>query len=362
MAVHIKEFYIGAFKGIKDLSLKELNHINILTGNNNTGKTSILELLFTLSNPKEINNWLNNERVIPYLKPGRNFNYFLNLFPVDSGLTSPVNYSYTDILDNKHYVQLSGTIEKGQMPLKEINEISGIRRNRNGLPDEELNLLIDTKKLSLDVSEDSNFGKRYEIYDFENTHRIVIGEKPNISISYVSPVAHSQVTNLSSVLSDVQFYNDMILLLQEFDENIVNITSIEQSGYSEYMIISNNHKSAIPLSFYGDGMKKSLSLLCAIINSRNGILLVDEFETAIHTSAMDHVFSWLLKSAIKLNVQVFLTSHSKEAINKVLRCDESLSDKISYYTLFNYEGKNLVRKLSCSEAIKLQDQGGMDIR
>ena len=76
MAVHIKEFYIGAFKGIKDLSLKELNHINILTGNNNTGKTSILELLFTLSNPKEINNWLNNERVIPYLKPGRNFNYF----------------------------------------------------------------------------------------------------------------------------------------------------------------------------------------------------------------------------------------------------------------------------------------------
>ena len=109
-------------------------------------------------------------------------------------------------------------------------------------------------------------------------------------------------------------------------------------------------------------MKKSLSLLCAMINSRNGILLVDEFETAIHTSAMDHVFSWLLKSAIKLNVQVFLTSHSKEAINKVLRCDESLSDKISYYTLFNYEGKNLVRKLSCREAIKLQDQGGMDIR
>ena len=77
---------------------------------------------------------------------------------------------------------------------------------------------------------------------------------------------------------------------------------------------------------------------------------------------MDHIFSWLLNSAIKLNVQVFLTSHSKEAINKVLRCDESISDKISYYTLFSYEGKNLVRRLSCSEAIKLQDQGGMDIR
>ena len=51
MAIHIKDFSIGSFKGIKDLSLKDLNHINIITGNNNKGKTSILELLYTINYP-----------------------------------------------------------------------------------------------------------------------------------------------------------------------------------------------------------------------------------------------------------------------------------------------------------------------
>lgn len=45
MAIHIKDFDIQEYRGIKNLTLKNLNSINILTGNNNSGKTSILEIL-----------------------------------------------------------------------------------------------------------------------------------------------------------------------------------------------------------------------------------------------------------------------------------------------------------------------------
>ena len=58
-------------------------------------------------------------------------------------------------------------------------------------------------------------------------------------------------------------------------------------------------------------MKKAILLISAVVNAKNGILLLDEFETAIHTTAMNKVFSWILKSCLKLNVQLFLTSHSK---------------------------------------------------
>lgn len=129
-----------------------------------------------------------------------------------------------------------------------------------------------------------------------------------------------------------------------------------------YMVLSKNHHSAIPLNSYGDGMKKALLLLSAIVRSQNGILLLDEFETAIHTSGMDSIFSWLLQSAIKMNVQVFLTSHSKEAIDKILRMNESIQSNINVYTLYNCDDNNYVRMLNCQDAIDAQDKLGLELR
>ena len=154
----------------------------------------------------------------------------------------------------------------------------------------------------------------------------------------------------------------MIKILQEFDENIINITAVSINDKTEYMIMSKNHKKALPLTVYGDGMKKAILLLGAIMNAKDGILLLDELETAIHTSAMDTLFSWLLVSALKLNVQVFLTSHSKEAIDKVLRCNDELASDINIYTLYKTQDENLVRMLTRQEAIDVQENLGLELR
>lgn len=98
-------------------------------------------------------------------------------------------------------------------------------------------------------------------------------------------------------------------------------------------------------------MKKAVLLLDGIVRARNGIPLLDEFETAIHTSAMSSVFSWILKSAIEQNIRIFMTSHSKEAIGKVLRLDEDLQPYINLYTLYKYKDENYVRSMNCKEAI-----------
>ena len=83
-------------------------------------------------------------------------------------------------------------------------------------------------------------------------------------------------------------------------------------------------------------MKKAILLMSAVITAQNGILLLDEFETAIHTSAMIKVFSWILRACKKLNVQIFLTSHSEEAIvvlnykmiyNSILYIKEKIKQK-----------------------------------
>lgn len=45
MEVYISELDIETYRGIKNLKMENLAPINIITGDNNSGKTSVLELL-----------------------------------------------------------------------------------------------------------------------------------------------------------------------------------------------------------------------------------------------------------------------------------------------------------------------------
>ena len=109
-------------------------------------------------------------------------------------------------------------------------------------------------------------------------------------------------------------------------------------------------------------MKKAVLMMSAVIAAKDGILLLDEFETAIHTSAMTKTFKWILETCIKLNVQVFLTSHSREAIDKLLKCSTDCLDRISVYTLYKDDEGMSVRQLSGRKAIEAQDEMGLELR
>ncbi|MBP0962610.1 MAG: ATP-binding protein, partial [Oscillospiraceae bacterium] len=335
-------------------------HINILTGNNNTGKTSILELLKTLKNPYSLANWLSVNRLGSIFDIERYYKYFNNLFP-ENFPDSTIHYEYKDENGN-HNVNVKKNTVKELVSIEDVVRaykipVSALKRTSNLIDENN----FESSTLNFKIQKDDDEIEVYSITNYQKSLKLS-KTKDIINVRYISPVEHYSNINLKTVLKNNSLHDEMIEILKMFDENIVDILSVGSFNNTEYLIRTKNHTNALPLTFYGDGIKKVLLLVSAMMESKDGILLLDEFETAIHTSAMDTIFSWLLNNAVKMNVQVFLTSHSKEAINRVLRCDDSLSEKISYYTLFNYDDKNLIRKLSCSEAIKLQDQGGVDIR
>lgn len=256
---------------------------------------------------------------------------------------------------------MQAMIEKTQIEEKEMYRINGYVR-KNGSKEEEN--ILDTNCMHLNVMVNDVLNSLGDIYDFQKRIRLLQDKKKQIKKTvYIAPFDHSKgKLYLDNVLADTQLFSEMIKILQEFDENIINITAVSINDKTEYMIMSKNHKKALPLTVYGDGMKKAILLLGAIMNAKDGILLLDEFETAIHTSAMDTLFSWLLESALKLNVQVFLTSHSKEAIDKVLRCNDELASDINIYTLYKTQDENLVRMLTRQEAIDVQENLGLELR
>ncbi len=215
--------------------------------------------------------------------------------------------------------------------------------------------MIDAERMRLSIFFNEEKVNTFSVYDFQTAFSFIFQKGNYVKSVYISPYDHASDTlNIDSVLSDPTSYETLIHLLQEYDDSVLNVSALKNknnSRYSEYMILSKKHKKALPFSAYGDGMKKAVLLLDGIVRARNGIPLLDEFETAIHTSAMSSVFSWILKSAIEQNIQIFMTSHSKEAIGKVLRLDEDLQPYINLYTLYKYKDENYVRSMNCKEAI-----------
>ncbi len=63
MKKHLQEFTVHAYKGIHNLTLESLNAINILMGDNNSGKTSVLELLSTSDNSEDTDTWIRCSRI-----------------------------------------------------------------------------------------------------------------------------------------------------------------------------------------------------------------------------------------------------------------------------------------------------------
>lgn len=364
MAKHIQQIDIEAYRGIHDLKLGNLNSINILTGDNNSGKTSVLELISGMRDPYSILAWTG--MILNRVSTARKklfYQELYNLFPVDSE-EKVIGYKFLDNNDVMTKITLKAEIDEIQIPEQEMLRINRLMRTEDS---KEADDIIDAKYMKLTTYVNDKKTGEEILYDFQNNIPYVVEEKDIfLRTVYVSPVDHTRGNlYLDQILSDSEMYEEMLSILRTFDENIIGINAIAadaNASAAEYMILTKNHKKALPLNVFGDGMKKAILLLSAVIKAKDGILLLDEFETAIHTSAMDQIFSWILESAKRLNVQVFLTSHSKEAIEKVLKCNKELQSDIHVYTLYRKEDRHLVRSMTCEEAINAQDCLGLELR
>jgi len=79
----------------------------------------------------------------------------------------------------------------------------------------------------------------------------------------------------------------------------------------------------IPLPLMGEGMVRLLSIMLAIANAPDGIVLVDEVENGLHHSVMMGVWQAIADLARQYRTQVFATTHSWECIQAAHRAFEA---------------------------------------
>ncbi len=61
-------------------------------------------------------------------------------------------------------------------------------------------------------------------------------------------------------------------------------------------------------------MNRLFGITLALVNSGDGVLVLDEIENGLHYSVLPEVWRFIFQVARRLNVQVFATTHSWDCI------------------------------------------------
>lgn len=69
-----------------------------------------------------------------------------------------------------------------------------------------------------------------------------------------------------------------------------------------------------PLKSLGAGVNRMLGITLALVNARGGVVMLDEVENGIHYSVQGDLWRLILRTARRLDVQVFATSHSWDCV------------------------------------------------
>jgi predicted ATPase len=64
----------------------------------------------------------------------------------------------------------------------------------------------------------------------------------------------------------------------------------------------------------GDGMHHLLIIALALVKAKGGLLLVDEVETGLHYSVLEDLWRLLFRAAAKLDLQIIAATHSQDSI------------------------------------------------
>ena len=82
----------------------------------------------------------------------------------------------------------------------------------------------------------------------------------------------------------------------------------------------------VPLNNLGDGMQRMLGIALALVNARNGLLLIDEIENGLHYLVQPDLWKLIFHTARRLNVQVFATTHSWDCIEGFQQASQAVGN------------------------------------
>jgi predicted ATPase len=126
----------------------------------------------------------------------------------------------------------------------------------------------------------------------------------------------AQISRLWDNIALTDLEGDVLDALRIIAPDVQRINLIGEEGIQGRIPIVKIASLAepVPLRSLGEGMNRLFGLILAIVNAKDGLLLLDEVESGLHYSVLPEVWRLLFTVAQRLNVQVFATTHSWDCI------------------------------------------------
>ncbi|MBK1643242.1 hypothetical protein CKO25_00945 [Thiocapsa imhoffii] len=375
---------INGFRGLRSLDLHGLGWVNILIGANNSGKTSVLEALSLICQPSNPDQWLAMVR-------RRDFG------GLDETRLQSLRWCFRRDLvspDSDELVEAGCEFEcDGRFPLRTLRvrygEFLGVPS-----PEEWLRWRSPYRRAP-DTAPETMRGAELVHYPDWTTlpgptefhGRQPAGpEQPTFKLWENGPAQfprpargaridcetltpYSYQTNRNQVRSQsMRIFQDdspsVLELLRDFDPDIEGIDLASFAGDRPAIYIKHRRLGIAPLSIFGDAMRRSVLLAATLPTlKQGGVLLIDEVETGIHVQVLGRVFGWLAASARRLGVQLFVTTHSLEALDALVagRSVGASEDVVAFH-LAQTEDQTQCKRFSGDLLQRLRVERGLDLR
>jgi AAA15 family ATPase/GTPase len=332
---HFSEIKINSYKRLNCTKLNKVGKVNIFAGGNNTGKTSLLEAIYLQSNLNDISVLVDLERV------RGNFGSDISSKWIDEMFYKSISI---DSVFNKKKCSLRVDFKETSERINKSNYIKTIQ-NHSTVQNESFK-----SRMHL-------YGDRYPTLLYEKLKKLC-----NSVIS--SPFRYTP--NLLEKAHAKSIENQYLTIILDFinkyiDSSIEKIELINIDGVSRFMVSSNGIVNSLDLSQYGEGVQRVFEIGLFMGYCKNGVFCIDEIDSAIHKDLLIPFTAFIQSLADKFNVQVFLSTHSKECIDAFVLNDYS-DDDLMAYALTEENGEINSKFLEGNELKSLVDSINIDIR
>ena len=316
---------IKNFRGIDHLKIDDFSRVNVFLGQNNSGKTTVLEaiaMLMAMSNP-DIPQAINAVRARKPFSKFIDIQYFFK--NLDVSASPEVMAEQTDGNSRHLKLALSYVFDELADPQNEPQQMGTVK-------------YVNTLEMNFDVSRGAS-NQGYQSWLRVNSQGLVVNRKVadgylESKRAWLTP-SDLMTSNLANDLAELFKRNrkDAILaLLKLFDSHITGIEILTDDIYVGF----EGKTQMLSLSMMGDGLRRYLNIVAAAANPLIDILLIDEIDNGLHYSIYGKLWQSLFALAHATDKQIYVTTHSKETLfylNNMLQEAPDYKSDMRLYTL-----------------------------
>ena len=304
---HLTSFYIEKFRRFKRLEIKQFGQINLITGQNNIGKSCLLEAVWlygTAGDPHVIQEILRNRGELRTNDISA-INRFLHnqTDMLSNSWDSAIKISQSEDSSDDEFVIKLDFANNQSAPIADAYRID-YEKTSGEKPLVFLQnspILVIKQHLAEDRIINHTFQQIYP-NKLPSTHKYQFVPSKGITFE--------KIVDLWDTIDLTSLQDDVIHALQIIDPNVRGI-GLDVREQLPNIRIGNKRWL---LSSLGEGMNRIFELALALVNAKDGFLMIDEIENGLFYENQHTVWGFIFEVAKRLNVQVFVTTHGKDTI------------------------------------------------